>query len=208
MKTRHTICSALFVIFLMASCGPKIYQVKDSFQLAGKHKTIAIVPPAVSIAANKKISAEAMIEQQKTESLNFQNEMYSWMLKRKMQGKFRQEIQDVITTNAKLKKAGYPETPMTSAEICSVLGVDGLITSRFSLSKPMSEGGAIALAIVFGWGATTNEVGTSVTIQDCSRNEMIWNYEHKYSGSIGSSPSRLVDALMQNASKKMPYYRR
>lgn len=200
----------MFVLFtsLITACGPKIYQVKNAPQLAGKHKTIAIIPPKVSIAANKKISAEAMIEQQKTESVNFQNEIYSWMLKRKMQGKFKQEIQDIITTNAKLKKAGYPETPMTSAEICSALGVDGLITSNFSLSKPMSEGGTIAMAIVFGWGATTNEVGTTVTIQDCSRNEMIWNYEHKYSGSIGSSPSRLVDALMQNASKKMPYYQK
>jgi hypothetical protein len=34
---------------------------------------------------------------------------------------------------------------------------------------------------------------------------MIWNYDHKFSGGIGSSPSRLVDELMRQASKKMPY---
>ena len=66
--------------------------------------------------------------------------MYSWMLKRKMQGRITQEIQEVETTNALLKKAGYPENPLTSAELCSVLGVDGIMSSNYSLSKPMSDG--------------------------------------------------------------------
>jgi hypothetical protein len=34
---------------------------------------------------------------------------------------------------------------------------------------------------------------------------MIWNYNHKYSGGIGSTPTGIVDALMRKASKKMPY---
>ena len=163
------------------------------------------MPPAVSIAANRKIDAEAMIEQQKTESINFQKEMYSWMLKRKMQGYITQEIQEVETTNALLKKAGFPENPLTSAELCSVLGVDGIMTSNFALSKPMSDGAAVAVAILIGaWGAT-NEVTVSLSVSDCMNKKLIFNYDHKYSGSLGSSPARLVDALMRQASKKMPY---
>ena len=46
-----------------------------------------------------------MKEQQKTESINFQKEMYSWMLQRKMQGKISQEIQEIETTNAILKQS-------------------------------------------------------------------------------------------------------
>jgi hypothetical protein len=34
-------------------------------------------PPKVSIAATKNIDGAALIEQQKTESINFQQEMYS-----------------------------------------------------------------------------------------------------------------------------------
>ena len=163
------------------------------------------MPAAVSIAANKKIDAVAMIEQQKTESINFQKEMYSWMLKRKMQGLIMQEIQEVETTNALLKKAGYPVNPLTSAELCSVLRVDGIMTSNYSLSKPMSDGAAVALALLVGaWGAT-NEVTVSLSINDCMNKKLIFNYDHKYSGSLGSSPARLVDALMRQASKKMPY---
>jgi len=34
---------------------------------------------------------------------------------------------------------------------------------------------------------------------------MIWNYDHKLSSSF-SSPVRLVDELMRQASRKMPYF--
>jgi hypothetical protein len=189
---------------LLTSCA-KIFYSSDAYTLAGNHSVIAVLPPTVSIAASKKVDAQAMIEQQKTESLNFQNEMYSWMLKRKMQGKIKPEIQDVETTNAKLKKAGYPDNSLTPVEICEVLGVDGIMGSNYSLSKPMSQGAAIAIGVLFGaWGAT-NEVTVALNIKDCANKKLIWDYNHKFSGSIGSSPAQLVDGLMRNASKKMPY---
>lgn len=195
---------AIALCLSMAACA-KIFSSPDASVLAHKHKTVAIVPPSVSIAARKKVDAEAIKEQQKTESVNFQREMYSWLLKRKMQGKISPEIQDVVTTNALLKKAGYPENPISPGELCEVLGVDGVITSNYAISKPMSEGGAVALGLLFGVWGPTNEANVSMDIYDGANKKLIWNYSHKYSGSIGSSPGRLVDGLMRNASKKMPY---
>ena len=125
MKSIKHLSIIVFAVVLLSSCA-KIFYSPDAYTLAHNQKIIAIIPPTVSIAANKKINAESMKEQQRTESINFQNEMYSWMLKRKMQGKISQEIQDIETTNAKLKKAGYPENPLTSAELCDILGVDGI----------------------------------------------------------------------------------
>ena len=197
--------SIIFLVALLFSSCAKIFYSPDAHTLAHKQKTIAIIPPTVSIAARKKIDAEAMIEQQKTESINFQKEMYSWLLKRKMQGKISQEIQSLETTNAKLKKEGYPENPLTTAELCEVLGVDGVMTSNYGLSKPMSDGAAVALAVLVGAWGPSNEVHVTLSISDCSAKKLIWNYDHKFSGSIGSSPSRLVDGLMRHASKKMPY---
>jgi hypothetical protein len=204
MKKIGQITILSLTILLFSACA-KIFYSSDAIPLAHSQKTIAILPPIVSITARKKTDAEAIKEQQKTESLNFQKEIYSWMLKRKMQGKITQEILDVETTNSKLLKAGYPTTPLSPAEICSTLGVDGIIGSNFGLSKPMSEGAAIALAILGAGGGATNEVKVSLNINDCTNKKLIWNYDHKYSGGIGSSPSRLVDALMRKASKKMPY---
>jgi len=192
------------VLFLLSSCAT-IYSSEDAIPLARAQKIIAIVPPTVSIAAGKKTDAEAIKEQQRTESLNFQKEIFSWMLKRKMQGKLTQEILDVETTNAKLAQAGYPEKPMSPSEICAVLGVDGIIGSNFGLTKPMSEGAAIALAVLGVGGSATNEVRVNLNIQDCSNKKLIWNYDHKYSGGVGSSPAKLIEALMREASNKMPY---
>lgn len=170
----------VLVVILLSSCA-KIFYSPDAYTLAHSQKIIAIVPPTVSIAAKKNIDAEAMKEQQKSESINIQKEIYSWMLKRKMQGKISQEIQELETTNAKLKKANYPENPLTTAELCEVLGVDGIMTSNFGLSKPMSEGAAVAEALLSDSRSSTNEVHASLSISDYSSKKLIWNSSDKAS---------------------------
>ena len=204
MKFIKQLTLILFAGILFSSCA-KIFYSPDAYTLAHNQNNIAIIPPTVSIAAKKNIDAEAMKVQQQTESINFQKEIYSWMLRRKMQGKISQEIQEIETTNAKLKKANYPENPLTTAELCEVLGVDGIMTSNFGLSKPMSDGAAIAEAILSDSRSSTNEVHASLSISDYKNNKLIWNYDYKSSGSLGSSTSKLVDDLMKEASLKMPY---
>jgi hypothetical protein len=54
------------------------------------------------------------------------------------------------------------------------------------------------------WG-TTKEAVFSLSIHDSGSAKMIWNFDHKLSSSPGS-PARLVDALMSEASRKMPYF--
>jgi hypothetical protein len=193
-------------VFIFSSCA-KIFYSPDAYQLADRQKTIAIVPPSVSIAAQRKVDAESIKEQQRTESINFQKEIYSWMLKRKMQGSIVQEIQEPETTNSKLKNAGYPEKAFTSQEMCEILGVDGVLSANFNLSKPMSDGGAVALYVLTGGYGSTNEIHVSLSIHDTSKNKLIWNYDHKFAGGIGSSTANLVDAMMRQASRKMPYVR-
>lgn len=190
---------------MLQSCA-KIFYTSDARTLSQNQKIIAIAPPKVSIAARKNINGDALIEQQKTESINFQREMYSWMLKRKMQGNISVEIQDVETTIALLSKAGINDGKiLTPTDMCQILAVDGIITSNYSLSKPMSEGAAVALAVLVGvWGAT-NQATVSLSIHDLSTKKMIWNFDHKLSSSLGT-PAGLVDALMRQASRKMPYF--
>jgi hypothetical protein len=191
--------------FLIQSCA-KVFYTPDARYLAGTQKIIAIIPPKVSIAARRKVDAAALIEQQKTESINFQREMYSWMLKRKMQGTILVDIQDVETTNAKLAAAGFQDGNfLTPDDISKILNVDGILTSNYSLSKPMSEGAAIAMTVLVGWWAPTNEAVVSMSIHDSGSDKMIWNYDHKLSSTLGS-PARLVDQFMREASRKMPYF--
>lgn len=193
------------VTLLLQSCA-KIFYSPDATSLARAQKVIAIAPPNVSITTRKNIDGSALIEQQRTESVNFQREMYSWMLRRKMRGTIFVDIQDVETTNAKLAKAGFNNGQLlTPTEMCNILGVDGIMTSNYSLSKPMSEGAAIAVALLFDVWGSTNEAAVSLSIHDQSANKMIWNYNHRLSSSLGS-PARLVDDLMRQASREMPYF--
>jgi hypothetical protein len=202
---KRSIFFLIAVTLLIQSCA-KVFYTPDARSLASTHKIIAIIPPKVSIAARKKVDPAALIEQQKTESINFQREMYSWMLKRKMQGNIFVDIQDVETTNAKLAAAGFQDGKLlTPTDLSKILNVDGVLTSNYALSKPMSEGAAIALVVLAGWWAPTNEAVVSLSIHDGGTKKMIWNYDHKLSSTLGS-PARLVDELMRQASRKMPYF--
>ena len=195
-----------FVIILLSSCSTaKIFSSPDARELASKQQMVAIIPSVISIAAKGKVTADVLQEQQRTESLNFQKEIHSWILNRKMQGKITVEIQDVETTNALLSRAGYPEKLLTTAELCETLGVGGVIMANFALSKPMSEGAAIAVGLLLGAAGKTNSVQAKISINDCANRKLIWNYENKLSGGLGSTPSSIVDNLMRQASKKMPY---
>tara|TARA_B100001540_G_scaffold37242_2_gene32997 strand:+ start:4775 stop:5428 length:654 start_codon:yes stop_codon:yes gene_type:complete len=198
----------LLILAIIFSGCASIYLAPNGKTIANKHEIIAIVKPKVSIKARKKDNADAIQESQRTSSIEFQQEIYKYMLKRKSKGKILVDIQDVEETNALLAKSGKDIQFLTTSEICDILGVDGVITSNFGLSKPMSAGGAIALALLAGVGTNTNEVVVTLSIKNCEDKSLIWKYDHKYSGGIGSSPSRLVEGLMRHASKKMPYFKR
>jgi hypothetical protein len=206
MKNYPFFLAAGFLLLVIGCASPKVYYSPDAKTIVSAHKIIAIVPPRVTITGRKNDNVEALRKQEIIESVNFQKEMYSWLLRRKMQGKMFIEIQDVETTNAKLEKAGMlNDKSITPAEMSEILGVDAVITSNYALSKPMSEGAAVALGVLVGvWGAT-NETTVTLDIHDEKTKKMIWNYNHSLSGSTFSTPAQLVDALMRNASKKMPY---
>ena len=97
-------CALLVCAFISVTSCAKIFQTPDAEYLAQIQTTVAIIPPNVSIQARMFVDAESIKEQQRTESLSIQAEMYSWLLRRKMQGKIFQEFLDIETTNARLKK--------------------------------------------------------------------------------------------------------
>ena len=195
----------LLLVTLFISCA-KVYYSKDASQIASEHRIIAIMPPKVAIAAQKKVSAEALIEQQKAESVNFQNEMYAWMLKRKQQGLIIIEIQDINITNARLAESGYFEKQLGPEKLFDILQVDGALASNFSMAKPMSAGASIAVGLLFGVMGSTNQVTVNMSLFEAKEKKMFWNYNHTFSGGLGSSPISLVDGLMRQSSRKMPYF--
>ena len=205
MKKILIIILSVSLIFI-GGCAT-VYLSPDGQSLSNKHNIVAILPPSIVLKSTKGMSAETVKQQQDDEAIVFQQEVYSYMLQRKSKRQMVIDIQDVEETNVALKRNNLDVSNMTTGELCELLEVDGILSSQFSLSKPMSGGAAVALLFLTGFGAATNEVTVSMSLKDCSQKSLIWKYDHKYSGSVLSSPASLVKTLMRDASKKMPYFK-
>lgn len=198
--------------FLLLSCGPKIYKSSEFDSAFAKHKTVAILPAEVTSKLRpneaKKVTAAQIEEQNEKTGYDIQDKMYSWFLRRSEKFKYTVTFQDVSRTNALLKKAGVDYKNLAAkdkVEIAQILGVDAVIQNRSSMDKPMSEGAAVALGLLVGVWGNTNNVQTTINIHDGKSGNLLWKYDYSASGTVGSSTTKLVDALMRNASKKFPY---
>lgn len=79
-----------------------------------------------------------------------------------------------------------------------------MISGKATLSKPMSEGGAIAMTFLVGFGGATNKTSVTLVMHD-TKSRLLWKYDYEESGGIGSNSESLTKGLMKNASKKFPY---
>lgn len=200
------------ICVLATSCGPKIYQSANFTTALARHKTVAILPAEVTTKLRpneaKKLTQEQIEELNTKTAYDIQEKMYGWFLRRGSRFSYTVSFQDVTKTNAKLKEAGieYKDLKSTDREkLAKILGVDAVMQDRLNMEKPMSEGAAIAVGLLVGaWGATNN-VETTINIHDGKSGELLWKYDYQASGSVGSSTTKLVDALMKNATKKFPY---
>lgn len=208
---RKTLLYVLICV-LATSCGPKIYQSANFTTALARHKTVAILPAEVTTKLRpneaKKLTQEQIEELNTKTAYDIQEKMYGWFLRRGSRFSYTVSFQDVTKTNAKLKEAGieYKDLKSTDREkLAKILGVDAVMQDRLNMEKPMSEGAAIAVGLLVGaWGATNN-VETTINIHDGKSGELLWKYDYQAAGSVGSSTTKLVDALMKNATKKFPY---
>ncbi len=207
---RTILFSAFF--FLIASCGPKIYTSSNFSTALARHKTVAILPAEVTMQLRpneaKKISAEQLRDLVNKTAYDVQDKMYGWFLRRGDKYHYTVTFQDINKTNSKLKQAGITYEDLKNedrSKLAKILGVDAVMQSKIVSEKPMSEGAAVAVGVIFGAWGNTNKVQTAINIHDGQSGDLLWKYDYEASGSIGSSSTRLVDALMKNATKKFPY---
>jgi hypothetical protein len=210
MKSQFSLILLLSIVF--ASCGPKIYKSADFDAALGKHRTVAILPADVTTQLRpnqaKKMTQEQIDDLSKKTGYDIQDKMYSWFLRRSGKFNYTVTFQDVNKTNALLKQAGINYSDLASkdrSEIAKILGVDAVLQNRSRMEKPMSEGAAVAVGLLVGAWGSTNKVETTINIHDGKTSNLLWKYDYEASGSVGSSTTKLVDALMRNASKKFPY---
>jgi hypothetical protein len=212
---KKTISTLLALLSLLAvvGCGPTIYVAPDFESYRQVHKTMAILPFQVVIDPNKlpkDYTLEMAADAEKAEGYLLQNQLYVRFLQKQAKNEYTVVFQDVAETVALLSKAGvgYAELSNYSMkELKDILGVDALLSGTVHRSRPMSTTTAVVLGALFGAWGNTNEVVATVSIYDGASAGLLWKYEHKASGSVGSSSEKLAESLMKNISKKFPYKR-
>lgn len=211
MKTSICLVTVLIAAFCLAGCA-KTYTAPDFDTYYKTHQMVSILPFKVTYDPSKlpkNITDEALQKIQHDESLELQQQLFVYFLERKAKkNDYTVDFQDVSQTNALLGQSGLQIDSLdnyTKKQLRDALGTDGLISGHIRRSKPMSAGAAIALGLLLGVWGSTNEVNVTINIHDGETGKLLWNYEHKASGSVGSSSESLARGLVSDISKKFPY---
>jgi len=181
-------------------------------EIAKSHKIIAILPFKTTIKLRpkqmKETSSEDLARMEVQEGESIQAAMYSWFLKRKKQGKLKVDVQEPSRTAALLKKNNITPANMvefTKDKIAKILEVDAIISGTLETDKPMSEGASIAVGLLVGVWGSTNSAVVNISVHNATDGELLWNYNKKVRGSVGSSNSDLINKLMRKTSRRLSY---
>ncbi|SHI93924.1 hypothetical protein [Algibacter luteus] len=210
-KILFSIFTFIFIFNLNAQTN--LYENPEFDEIAKTHKIIAVVPFKTQVKLRPKqmkdMDDEKLHRLEKAEGEGIQTAMYSWFLKRKKRGKLKNlEVQDPKVTTALLKRKNinYDNiTDYTPQELAKLLEVDAVISGEFETNKPMSEGASVALGLVLGFWGSTNSAIVNMSVHNAEDGVLLWNYNKKVRGSIGSSPEDLINILMRKASRRLAY---
>lgn len=209
----------LFFILALVAMGfavnsqTNLYENPEFDEIAKSHKIIAITPFKTQVKLRprqmKDMSAEQLNRIEKSEGESIQTAMYSWFLKRKKRGDLQNlEIQDPRITTAMLKKENIDYDNImdfTPQELAKILEVDAVISGEFETNKPMSEGASVALGVLIGFFGSTNSATINMSVHNATDGVLLWNYNKKVNGSIGSNTEDLINILMRKASRRLTY---
>ena len=157
----------------------------------------------------KDMDEEQLHRIEKSEGEGIQTAMYSWFLKRKKRGKLQTiQVQDPKTTNVILKRNNIDYdniNEFTPQELAKILEVDAIISGEFETNKPMSEGASVALGLLVGFWGSTNKAVVNMSVHNTEDGVLLWNYNKKVTGSLGSSTEDLINILMRKSSRRLAY---
>ncbi|WP_405201447.1 hypothetical protein [Dokdonia sp. LLG6352-1] len=209
----------IFLLLAIIAITPTVFAQTSLYEnpefdvIAKDHKIIAIVPFKTQVKLRPKQMKDMTDEQlerlEKAEGESLQTGMFSWFLKRKKRGKLTTlEIQQPSRTNALLKKQGIDYSNLyeyTTDDLAKILEVDAVISGDYETNKPMSDGASIALGLLVGFWGSTNTAIVNMSVNNGADGTLLWNYNKKVRGGLGSSPEDLVNVLMRKASRRLAY---
>lgn len=211
MKTYFKI---LFLIsflttFFSYSQDKQIFESPKMEEFISTHKKVAILPFNATIGYRKQpkdFNVEANKEAELKLGYDMQSGMYTYLLRKTSD--YTVEVQDVERTNALLKKNDLIDklAETTPEELAKVLGVDAVIKCAYAYQKTKSEGGAIALTLLVGFGSGSVATGAlTMQINDGKEGELVWRFYKQMAEDVMSSPATMMERMMRKVGRNFPY---
>lgn len=210
MNLKGILSVALLIIsFFGYSQEKQIFESPKMKEFISSHKKVAILPFKATISY-KKLPKDFNVESNKAEEIKLGNQMqsgmYTYLLNKSSD--YVVEVQDVDKTNVLLNKSGLIDKldEAASEDLAKILGVDAVIKCSYAYEKTKSEGAAIALTLLVGFGTGKVASGAlTMQINDAKEGALVWRFYKQMAEDVMSSPTAMMERMMRKVGRNFPY---
>ena len=187
----------------------QIFEYPNLKSLISTAKKVAILPFNVSISYEKMpkgMSLEQIKDNEKAESIQMQQEMYTYLVMKS--DNYSVSFQEVDRTNYLLKKSGVFENldNILSDSLCRILGVDAIIKSNWAYANTGSEAATIASMVLVHVPIMVRGSGRFVMqINSAKDGETVWRMSKEMREYGLSSANALMERMMRNVGRVFPF---
>ena len=187
----------------------QIFESPKMEEFIFSHKKVAILPFNATIGYRKlpkDFDASANKEAEFKLGYDMQSGMYTYLLRKTSD--YTVEVQDIERTNAILRKNNLIDklAETSTEELAKVLEVDAVIKCSYAYQKTKSEGGAIALTLLVGFGTGSVATGAlTMQINDGKEGELVWRFYKQMAEDVMSSPATMMERMMKKVGRNFPY---
>lgn len=199
----------LFILFFGYSQDKQIFESPKMQEFISAHKTVAILPFKATISY-KKLPKDFDVTANKADEVKLgsqmQSGMYTYLLRKSSD--YIVQVQEVDKTNALLIKNGLIDKldESSSEDLAKILGVDAIIKCSYAYEKTKSEGAAIALTLLVGFGTGKVASGAlTMQINDAKEGTLVWRFYKQMAEDVMSSPAAMMERMMRKVGRNFPY---
>lgn len=192
-----------FLLLVNLSCEP-VYKASNHDEMIKTHKKIAILPTRAYIEIKNVKVVDQIRAQEKLESRKLQESFTNRFIEWRDSKSIDLEIQDIGETNSILEDNSVNLSQIPYKDLCRLLGVDAIITSKVTMAKPLTNSEAFFSMLATGFAFASQVTTVDISIIDYNTGRVAWNFNWVNGGTFISADN-LSKALMQAAIKRLPY---
>jgi hypothetical protein len=193
---------------LLFSACVAVQEAPNVVELSQEHTRIAIMPITATLERKIWMTQEKYNELCRIKSEETQQRLFRKLSSYARSGELHAELMSPDEVNAILFGIGYPITPKTNNDLCSLLHVDALIFGNIQVLEPVSE---VAAAIIdannmpYAPNAITNIVNLNLSLYDAKSTQQIWNGQTSLRGQRGSIKENMQRQAVRHVVRNLPY---